>query len=73
MIHDTRHTPSETGLEAFLRFFSGKTGLSLVQLAVGIAVYYLIPEQKELALGIIGTAVAGGMIGAGHKFKKGME
>ena len=73
MITRNNYRPPETGLDTLLRSMSGKTGLSIVQLGVGLLIFFFAPEEKEFAMGIISTALTGFTIGLGHKAKKGLE
>jgi hypothetical protein len=62
----TRYGPEPQGTG-----ITGKTGMSILQVLVGIAVYYTIPEAKEEAVGAILIALLGLGIGSGHKVYKG--
>jgi hypothetical protein len=49
---------------------TGKTGMGLLLIIIGAIMLYAMPEQSEIAKGIIGAGLASAVIGGGHKVYK---
>jgi hypothetical protein len=52
---------------------TGKMGMGLLLIIIGAIMLFFMPEQKEIAQGIIGAGLASAVIGGGHKVYKGVN